>query len=112
MATSAASRCPRSRATTTRTFRTCKRMIGSPRAGLLGSVLVAALGSASAGAAQGGGQTGGAFVFLVGTDTFGIERFTTTPQAVTGEIVLQGQPRVTYFATRAAAGRVEELRVV
>jgi hypothetical protein len=61
-------------------------------------------------------QTAGAFVFLVGPDTIGIERFTPSRQGVTGEILLQGQPRLTYFATRDAGrgggGRFDALRVV
>ena len=60
--------------------------------------------------AQSAGQT--AFVFLVGADTVGIERFTSTPQLVTGEVLMRGQPRLTYVATRAAAGRFASLDLV
>ena len=60
--------------------------------------------------AQSAGQT--AFVFLVGADTVGIERFTATPQLVTGEILQRGSPRLTYVATKAAAGRFASLDLV
>ncbi|HJR65928.1 MAG TPA: hypothetical protein VJ802_05830, partial [Gemmatimonadaceae bacterium] len=72
--------------------------------------LCALAATASAAGAQTSGQT--AFVFRVGTDTIGIERFTSSPGGVSGEVLLQGQPRVTYLATREAAGRIGELLIV
>ena len=60
--------------------------------------------------AQSTGQT--AFVFLMSGDTVGIERFTASPQMVTGEILQKGQPRLTYVATKAAPGRFASLDLV
>ncbi|MGH7469053.1 MAG: alpha/beta hydrolase family protein [Longimicrobiales bacterium] len=57
----------------------------------------------AAGASAQGGQT--AFVFLVGSDTLGVERFSTGSNLVTGEVLMRGQPRMTYLAMVAAPGR-------
>jgi hypothetical protein len=75
---------------------------------------VALLGAAAiapcAVSAQSTGQT--AFVFLMSGDTVGIERFSASPQLVTGEILQRGQPRLTYLATKAAPGRFASLDLV
>jgi dienelactone hydrolase len=75
---------------------------------------VALLGAAaivpSALSGQSTGQT--AFVFLMSGDTVGIERFSASPQLVTGEILQRGQPRLTYLATKAAPGRFASLDLV
>jgi dienelactone hydrolase len=60
--------------------------------------------------AQMSGQA--AFVFRMGTDTIGIERFSSSAGGVSGEVLLRGQPRITYLATREAAGRIGELYIV
>ncbi|HEV8363747.1 MAG TPA: hypothetical protein VGQ52_09520, partial [Gemmatimonadaceae bacterium] len=73
---------------------------------LLGAAAIAPLSVS----AQSAGQT--AFVFLVGADTVGIERFTSTADLVTGEILQRGQPRLTYVAAKAAAGRFATLDLV
>ncbi|HET6680507.1 MAG TPA: alpha/beta fold hydrolase [Gemmatimonadaceae bacterium] len=62
-------------------------------------LLPAAVGgqSASAPAAQQGGrETVAAYVFLVGDDTLGVERYTRTPSRLTGDVALRGQPRLVY----------------
>lgn len=64
----------------------------------------------SAARAQSGGEA--AFVFRMGADTIGIERFNSSTGGVSGEVLLQGQPRITYLATREAAGRIGELYLV
>lgn len=42
------------------------------------------------------GATVAAYVFLVGDDTIGVERYTRTPDRLVGDIVLRGQPRIVY----------------
>lgn len=73
---------------------------------LIGAAAMVPLGAA----AQRPGQP--AFVFLVDGDTLGIERFSATPQLVTGEILQRGQPRVTYVGTKADVGRFATLDLV
>lgn len=79
-----------------------------------GAIAVALFGAAAivpfAASAQSAGQT--AFVFLMSGDTVGIERFSASPQLVTGEILQKGQPRLTYLATKAAPGRFASLDLV
>src|ERR1041385_8841943 len=79
------------------------------RAGIAGLGLLAMPGGAPAAAGQGSGTA--AFVFLVGADTFGIERYTSSRQVLTGEVLLQGQPRISYLASRDARG-FDELRLI
>src|ERR1051325_8600053 len=81
----------------------------SIRVGIAGLGLLAMPGGAPAAAGQGSGTA--AFVFLVGADTFGIERYTSSRQVLTGEVLLQGQPRISYLASRDARG-FDELRVI
>jgi dipeptidyl aminopeptidase/acylaminoacyl peptidase len=50
-------------------------------------------------------------VFLVGADTLGVERFSSTPQLMMGEILQRGQPRVTYIAQRRDAGVFDNLEI-
>lgn len=45
---------------------------------------------------QGGRETIAAYVFLVGDDTLGVERYTRTPSRLTGDVALRGQPRLVY----------------
>src|SRR5687768_13715455 len=73
-------------------------------------VLSALAVASSAASAQSGGEA--AFVFRMGTDTIGIERFNSSTGGVSGEVLLRGQPRITYLATREAAGRIGELYIV
>ena len=73
-------------------------------------ILCALAVASSAARAQSGGEA--AFVFRMGTDTIGIERFNSSTGGVSGEVLLQGQPRMTYLATRDAAGRIGELYLV
>jgi fermentation-respiration switch protein FrsA (DUF1100 family) len=47
----------------------------------------------------------------VGTDTLGVERFTSTPQLMTGEILQRGQPRLTYIAQRGDAASFDNVEV-
>ena len=75
----------------------------------LASLMLALPGGAPAAAGQSSGTA--AFVFLVGADTFGIERFTSSTQVLTGEVLLQGQPRISYLASRDGNG-VGALRVI
>jgi dienelactone hydrolase len=76
----------------------------------LGRLLVSAvLVVTAASGAEAQGQS--AFVYLVGTDTIGVERFMIA-SGMTGEIVMQGQPRMTYLGSREGAGQVRELYVV
>ena len=74
------------------------------------TVLYALAVASSAVGAQTSGQT--AFVFRMGTDTIGIERFNSSTGGVSGEVLMRGQPRITYLATREAAGRIGELYIV
>src|SRR5688572_29765981 len=83
---------------------------GAVRAQRVARKVLCALAIASAAGAQSSGQS--AFVFRVGTDTIGIERFSSSPGGVSGEILLRGQPRITYLANREAAGRIDELYIV
>ena len=87
----------------------CKN--GAERARRVARQVLCALAIASTAAgAQTSGQT--AFVFRMGTDTIGIERFNSSAGGVSGEVLLRGQPRITYLATREAAGRLGELYIV
>ncbi|MGH7554318.1 MAG: alpha/beta hydrolase family protein [Longimicrobiales bacterium] len=69
--------------------------------------ILMAVGASSA-TAQGGQS---AFVYLVGMDTIGVERFA-AGSGVSGEVVMRGQPRMTYLGGRGGGGRIEELYVV
>jgi dienelactone hydrolase len=71
---------------------------------------IAFVAVSSAASAQSGGEA--AFVFRMGADTIGIERFTSSAGGVSGEVLIRGQPRITYLAAREAAGRIGELYLV
>lgn len=84
-------------------------MIAAISAASAGLVTLAMLGGAPAAAGQSSGTA--AFVFLVGADTFGIERFTSSTQVLTGDVLLQGQPRIGYLASRGGKG-FDAVRVI
>src|SRR5207253_6960066 len=74
-----------------------------------GLLMLGLRGGAPAAAGQSSGTA--AFVFLVGADTFGIERFTSSTQVLTGDVLLQGQPRIGYLASRGGKG-FDAVRVI
>ncbi len=76
---------------------------------LVGSIAMSGVLATSA-RAQSGGQA--AFVYVVGNDTIGIERFMSSPQLLTGEVLLRGQPRVSYIGFRSGGGRFRSLDLV
>ncbi len=53
----------------------------------------------------------GAFVVLVGTDTFVVDRFNRTADSLTGVIAMKNQPRVEYAMGLAAGNTVRSLRI-
>lgn len=63
-------------------------------------------------AAPAAGQAEAAFLFLVGSDTLGIERFVSSGQLVTGEVTMRGQPRMAYAAVKDAPGSVASLDII
>ena len=53
----------------------------------------------------------GAFVVLLGTDTFVVDRFNRTADSLTGSIAMKSQPRVEYAMGLAAGNTVRSLRI-